>query len=446
MTKKPFDYIVLGAGISGLSAAYYLQKSGASVLVIEKENSLGGVIQTKHIDGFDLELGPNTVQLKNEALEQLIQDLDLESDIEYPNENAKNRYILKAGKVVALPAKPQEILGKNSLLSLKDKVSFVRELFRKKHAPESDPSIDAFFRFRFGVFIADYFVNPFVAGIYSGDPKKLSLRSCFPQLWEYEQQYGSLIKALKKLKPSPKPIFKIKGGMQVLVNKLASELTCTLDAEITGISKEVQFYKVSYQKAGEEVEAIGKQIISTIPIPIFKGLYLEHFSGNVPTTKLNHAAVRVYHFSVDIPVKHWPHQGFGLLIPEKEKQLFLGCLFNSSIFPDPKNEDKSLLTVFVGGERQKGLLKQESQAFEKELIKNMKSVLAVSAEIMKLHRTDYPLGIPQYEVETYSQLLLELDLFEAKNQGFYFLGNFKNGVAVGDCVANAKSLTAKLCN
>ncbi len=432
-----YDYIVLGGGISGLSAAYYLQQKGFSTLLIEKTENPGGLVQSTTLKGFSLELGPNTVQMKSDELKGLINKLGLDSMIQYPSDQAKKRYILKNGSLTTLPASPLALLFGRDLLSFSDKLSIFRELFKSPHPKDATPSVDSFFRNRTCDTIADYFVNPFIAGIYAGDSKKLSMRHSFPQLWDMEQTYGSLIKGMKKSGGTPKPIFKLKGGLNQLCLKLA-EKSSIVTEEVRKINRTEGYEVVTSQ--GQHYRS--KNIINTLPVYAWKQL---EWSGiSTPPTHCRYAGIRVYHFSVQIKPEDWPHPGFGLLVPEKEQQLFLGCLFNSSIFSEVSPKDQFLLTVFVGGDRQPELVQPSAADFDQQLVANLQKVLGFEAAMELLHCQTYEQAIPQYDLNQYPDFVENLKEFEEKHPGFFFLGNYKNGIAVGDCVKNAHELAERL--
>ena len=182
---------IIGGGISGLCAAYRLKKQGVEVVLLEKNQAVGGNIRTELADGFLLEYGPNST-LAGEHLFELADELDLTSEIVYANKSAKKRYILKNGKLQALPMKIVSLIGNRSF-SAKAKLRLLKEPFIKSKAAD-DESISDFFARRLGREIVDYAVDPFIAGIFAGNPDELSIKSAFPKLFELEKNYGSFLK------------------------------------------------------------------------------------------------------------------------------------------------------------------------------------------------------------------------------------------------------------
>lgn len=416
---KPFDYIVLGAGISGLSLAYFLQQQGKTLMVLEKNKQVGGNISSIPHENAILEAGPNTVQMKHPVVLKLLQDLGLEDQIVYPDQKAQKRYILHPSKgPVGLENKPQKIFF-SPLLNWKDRFKIMGETRRSKHPINASPSIDEFFRYRFGHGVADFFVNPFVAGIYAGDPKKLSLRYAFPSLWEMEQEFGSIIKGMKAKKTGAKPIFTLKGGMATWVKKLAEHVPHRCQAEVLGIEKNEDCWQVN-----TDSESLScKQLISTIPLESWN-LLAPEFA--LPTLRRPPLRIEFWQGKT----QQWKYPGFGCLVPEKTPRNYLGVLFNHQLFPQ---QAPGIMTVFVGGDRQAEVLQGE-QVWHAELKKDF----GLDDSWKVIHQVDYPMAIPQYEHQAMEKLLGAIEALESKEKGLHFFGNFKHGIAVPDLILQAQ--------
>ena len=236
---------VIGGGISGLCVAYWLKNKGVEVLLVERGAVCGGNIQTERDGDYLIEWGPNSTLVSNHLFE-LIAELGILEAVAPANATAKKRYILKDGKLRPLPLKIAQIIW-TDIFSTKAKLKLLREPFVKSKSKENE-SVAEFFRRRLGAEVADYAVDPFVSGIFAGNPEKLRVESAFPNVFQMEKDYGSILKASalgKKEKPSrfvPKGISRtvsFKNGMQTLTGKLAENL-----------SDEV--------KTGKEVWKIGK--------------------------------------------------------------------------------------------------------------------------------------------------------------------------------------------
>jgi oxygen-dependent protoporphyrinogen oxidase len=226
MTKEHF--VILGGGISGLALAWYLKKKYQETIhltIIEKSSRAGGWIRSIQQQGFLFEEGPRSCRTKGAGIAtlELIEELGLENEVIAASPHAKKRYLYTGKQLRCLP---QGIIS--SLFSPLTR-GILPALWKEwRKAPEKceDESIYDFFARRFSPEIAEQFIDPMVAGIYAGDIRQLSLRSCFPQLHRWEQEYGSLTKGMffdrsrSKEIHSPfvqamksAPIFSFKNGM-----------------------------------------------------------------------------------------------------------------------------------------------------------------------------------------------------------------------------------------
>ena len=199
--------LIVGAGISGLTCAYYLRKSGIDARIVEASSHPGGVIRSERRDGFLLELGPQsfsgTPQLRN-----LCRDLAIENELVEAPPSAP-RFLLIKGQLKPAPLSPPAFFA-SSLFSLSTKWSILRDIFGRTSPPADDESVADFTRRKFSAELLDKLVGPFVSGIYAGDPEKLSLRAAFPQLHEAERATGSIIRGMMraaKSKPGPLQTF-----------------------------------------------------------------------------------------------------------------------------------------------------------------------------------------------------------------------------------------------
>ncbi|MFN2314014.1 MAG: protoporphyrinogen oxidase, partial [Bacteroidales bacterium] len=225
------DIIIIGAGLTGLSLAYHLKKNGRQPLVLEKAARPGGVIQTHAEQGFIFESGPNTGVLSNKETALLFEELGSHFTLETGHSGAKKRYILKNGRWQPIPSGLLSAVT-TPLFTMKDKVRILGEPFRK---PGTDPdeSVADMVKRRMGKSFLDYAVDPFISGIYAGDPSRLVTRYALPKLYALEQNYGSFIRgALKKSrekksedeKKATKEVFSASGGLGSLITALEKEI------------------------------------------------------------------------------------------------------------------------------------------------------------------------------------------------------------------------------
>ena len=209
------ETIILGAGISGLTLGYYLNKRKKDFLIFESSKYIGGNISTKNKKGFICENGPNTILINNKSVQNLISDLKIKNDIIYPNNNNNKRFLLKKGKLIKIPQSFTQFIMSN-ILSLSAKVRIVFEIFIKKSC--NSLSVYDFFRRRFGKEFHDILIEPFLTGVYAGNTRKMSIKYVLKKIWEAEQNYGSVILGFMKRESrniSPKS-FNFKNGLSKL--------------------------------------------------------------------------------------------------------------------------------------------------------------------------------------------------------------------------------------
>ena len=222
---EPLDVVVVGAGISGLAAAFRLRRGGLRVAVLEAAPRAGGVIETFSRDGWRFEMGPNTVLENDESVGRLLRDAGLEGEKLAAAPRAKRRYLYKGGALVPLPGGPPGLL-RTPLFSLGAKLRLLREPWIRKPPAGTEETIAQFVRRRLGSELLDYAVAPFVSGVYAGDPERLSARWAVPKIHDLEREHGSLIRGAiaKRKEPAPGGMISFREGLEELPRRLAREI------------------------------------------------------------------------------------------------------------------------------------------------------------------------------------------------------------------------------
>ena len=328
---------VLGAGISGLTQAYLLNKEGYDVTVIEKKIAAGGSMESVKENGYLFDRGPNSGLETTPLIGQLVEELNLQDQLIYANKAGNKRYILKNNDLIPLPMKPQEFL-KTKLFSSKAKARVFAEPFIGRSKDGYYQSISDFVIRRLGREFLDYAINPFVAGVYAGNPDNLSVKSAFPKLYGLEEKYGGLIvgtiKSIKerkqraeKSKQSAK-MFSFKDGMQIFPKTIANHLgeKVKLDAEVTSIEKSDNGYVVNYA-SDENVKSIKCDfVISTVPAYAASKLFKPFDEGVAKhLDEIFYPPVLVLYIAYNKKDIGRPLDGFGFLIPSKEKKSISWC-------------------------------------------------------------------------------------------------------------------------
>jgi oxygen-dependent protoporphyrinogen oxidase len=439
----------VGGGVTGLTAAWRLHAQGHTVTVFEQSDRLGGAVSTTINDGWLIENGPNSL-LESPQFDALIADLGLEAECRYAAPVAKNRYIVRGGRLVPVPMAPHKLLA-TPLFSLRTKLRLFAEPFFRARIRPADVSLAAFVRDHLGQEIVDYAINPLVAGIYAGDPEALSTKYAFPKLWEIEQTHGSLIRgqiAAMKAKrargeKAAARIVSFPRGLQTLPTALAARLpdgAVRCRASVISLSPGRLWKLVSRRDglaATEEFDAV----VLALPAAELANLSLGA-SGGRPLAALEH---------VDYPpvaslflgfrreqVAH-PLDGFGALVPEVEHRSVLGVLFSSTLFADRAPAGHVALTVYVGGTRQPDLARLAPEVLRPRVLADLRDLLGVEGDPVFSHTTFWAHAIPQYNLG-YERFLDAITETETKNPGLFIGGHVRDGISLANCIAAGQRL------
>jgi len=451
MTVQKADMVIIGAGLTGLTLAYYLRQAGFKVLVLEKQKQVGGVIQTHHEMGFTYESGPNTGIIGSSELLKLFDDLELEFEV--PGKKAKERWIWKGNRWYAIPSGFLAAV-KTPLFRFSDKCKILLEPF-KKAGNYPDETLAGMVRRRLGNSFLNYAVDPFISGIYAGDPDKLITRFALPKLYALEQDYGSFIRgAIKKRRLTKTPIeqrvtrsvFSVSGGLGTLVKSLESKIEsknilCDV-SDLKVLHVESQFV-VNFRIAQKDCQLIAGRVISTIDshlIPEVFGFLTEEQA--FPFTQLRYAGV----VQVVAGFRKWMGseiRSFGGLVPSLEKKKILGILFPSALFKGRAPNGGALLSFFIGGIKHPELNTKNDEEIIEIVRKCLSEMMNCCNEPDLLRIFRYPRAIPQYETGTAERLQMVAQL-ENMYPGLVIAGNLKDGIGMADRVKQAANIVTEI--
>ncbi len=443
-TKK--KVALIGAGITGLTAAFELKQRGVDCVVFEASDRVGGVIRTVRDDGFLIECGPNSILDTHPDLGKLISRLDLDTEKEGSSPTASNRFIVRDGKSIALPASPPALI-QSKAFSARAKLRLLKEPFIKSKSTEAESLADFVVR-RLGQEFLDYAINPFVSGVYAGDPAKLSTYHAFPKLYALEQEYGSLItgairgakKRKKRAATASKDarMFTFREGMEVLPKMLAKNLggAIRLEHPIAGISRlESGRWKVGSEAFTDVVLAIPAHAMPQLESPFDLTPFTEIYYPPVASLSLGFNLNQIDH----------PLNGFGMLFPKVENQFALGTLFPSSIFPGRAPNGMALLTIFIGGAQSPERAKETEASLVKKVMGDLRPLLGIDGEPDFQHLSFWPQAIPQYVVG-YDRFLNHMKQIETAHSGIHFAGHYRDGISVGNSILSGLNIAEKISN
>ena len=445
MTKR-YDVIILGGGISGLTAGFWLNRGGARTLVVERSGRPGGCISTWKSEGYLFELGPNTVLNNAFEIDRLCEAAGILGERLAARPAAKKRFIVKGGRLVTLPGGPVGFLS-TPLFSWRTKLGLLKEPFIGRAREEE--SIAAFVRRRLGQEFLDYAVGPFVSGVYAGDPERLSVRHATGKIYALEERYGSLIRGAIAKRKGPAPaggLFSFPDGLAALPAALARSLGDGYAPETAAAAVEKMDggFKITLAvKGGTSREAQARAVVCALPSRA-AALALNPLDREFPSliAALPYADVALVCLAFRREDVAHPLDGFGFLAPEVERRFVLGCLFPSSLFPGRAPEGHVALSAFVGGAvhpERAALGEAETVA---KVLEDLKPLLGLRGKPVLSRVESWRPAIPQYVVG-HGALKEAAARLERANPGLFLSGNLLYGVSVGNCIQNATDVAGK---
>lgn len=451
--SRPKTVVVVGAGISGLCSAYFLQQQGFRVTVLESGDTVGGAMKTLHDDGWLIELGPNSALENTFLFGKLFDELALSGELVYTSEAAKKRYILRKGRLHPLPMSLGSLVG-SKLLSVSGKVRLLKEPFVGRAAKEE--SLAEFVERRLGREFLDYFVNPFAVGVYAGNPEDLSLQSAFPKLYALEEAYGGLLRGMMKgrqKRNDPKErvkSFSFKRGMDVLPKELAIALgkNLLLKAAVEHIIPQRvgprSIYTVTYRQTEHRRSVEADAVVLAVPASAAATIVhpIDPEMAKTLSSIYCVPVVQVFMGFQAAQIRH-PLDGFGFLVPSRERRKILGTLWTSSMFPHRAPRGCAALATFVGGARHPELCDASDAELQSIVLSELRTILGIEGEPIFIKILRLPHAIPQYTLGYY-KILQAMDRFEQNFRGTFLCSNYREGVSVGDCVTNAEKTAQKV--
>lgn len=468
---EPRSVIVIGAGISGLVAAYELKRRGVPVTVYEAAPRAGGAIGTSLADGFLAEHGPNAF-VSSAPVEDLITRLGLQPDVVEANPDANKRYVVRQGRLLAFPTTPPSLLA-TPLLSLRAKLRVLFEPLVRGGPRDADESVASFVRRRLGPEVLEYAVNPFIAGIFTGDPERLSMAHAFPRVYELEREFGSLSKGLLQslrrarrdaaqaraeaiTSPHRHPaspasagarLISFRDGMQLLTDTLVDALGNALKLGVPARSvhrAESRWIVESGPDGAVRARAVDA-VVMAAPAHGVAAMELPAAIRRhaIPIEQVAYPPVSALTLGFRREDVAHPLDAFGVLVPAIEQRQILGISFTSTLFPERAPDGHVAMTVFVGGARQPELARLQTDALVRLVRTDLRDLLGVRGEPVFAKHVYWSHGIPQYEVG-YGRVKAAADETEAANAGLYLTGNYRHGVSVGDCIASGQQVADRV--
>ncbi|MFQ5741118.1 MAG: protoporphyrinogen oxidase [Acidobacteriota bacterium] len=455
---KAFRVATVGAGISGLATAYFLEKESRQrglemeLTILERGDRLGGVIRTEKRDDLLLEWGPeNFVGFKPGMLE-FIHQIGLSSEVIGCNENRRRTFVVEKGSLQALPAgmaflSPVDLRSfwSSSLISTSGKLRALLEPFIRPS--RGDLSVYAFLERRLGRELTEKVGEPLVSAIYGGDIRKLSLASALPDTYHLEQKFGSLWRGTRARKrgqgPSTRPFFlTLRGGMSRLVQGLVARLGESRIEKGTGDTR-IARDSYSYRVEGPHFEGAFDAVILATPAHAAAKILQTLIPEAAETLRaIPYSSITLVYLAYDRTRFSHPLDGFGFVMPHKEAKVLDACTWVSSKFEGRCPSDKVLLRCAIHDGRTARIPKSD-EITAGEVHREVKRILGFSGEPVLFGVEHVPRAMPQLNVR-HSRCLDRIERSLARCPGLFMAGAYSNGIGIPDCVATAHRTAAQV--
>lgn len=451
--------LIVGGGISGLAVLHHLKakyghRKDVQIKLFEKSDSLGGTIKTIHRDGFFFETGPNGFLSSKPSTLEFVSELGLEGSLLEASSEAEERFILSDNTLFKIPLSPMDFLGFRPL-SAAQKLRMLGEIFVAK-GKNPDETVFEFGQRRLGQKFAELFLDPMVAGVFAGDARQLNLRFAFPRIYEIEQTYGSLFKGMICLARQKKPakgerrinvapkgrLTSFNKGMGELIEALGVKYkdSITLGQEVESLSRANNRFVVetnSGEQSFDEVFLCAPAYSAAKIVWGFNKKLAEDLR------RINYASIAVVGLVYNRSAFDKPPRGFGYLIPSNEKKEVLGALFSSNIFPNRSDNNHILVQVMIGGARNPESINRGQDELIKMAQDEVSSILKAHVLPQQTFFAAWPMGIPQYDMN-YASLITSITNELSVVRNLHIAANYIGGVALNDCILNAKIAAQKL--
>lgn len=457
---------IIGAGISGLSAAYQLEKARAAgapieYTIFESSGRVGGSISSEQVEGCLVEAGPDSFLTEKPWAAMLCKELGLVDQIIGSNDAERKTYIVVHGKLVAMPdglmfMVPTKLVptALSPLFSWATKIRMARELMHPPRPMQGDETVGELVERHFGAEVVDRLADPLLSGVYGGDANKLSARAVLPRFVEMEEKYGSLSRAMlaahKKMAATAKsqparPLFSsLKVGMQQMVDALVARLapdSIRLRTRIRGVYPHNEGWRLATELAGD---VYYDAVVLASPANV-AGALLEA----VDTDLANALLGVTYSSSVTVALGYYMDQlrhlppGFGFLIPRSEGTRMLACTFVHNKFPHRAPPDKGLLRCFLGGARDEAVLSLSDDDILGQVRGELKKIVKLNANpiFARVHR--WRGAMAQYESGHIARVE-RIEKCVADMKRLAIAGNAFHGIGVPDCVRSGQQAADKL--
>ena len=458
--------IIIGGGISGLATAHRLlelaqeNSSAVRVTLLEASDRLGGTIRTEFRDGFLLERGPDSfISEKPQALE-LAKRLGLASEIIQTNEEFRRSFIVRDGRLRAVPEGFQLLAPSriwpfltSDIFSIAGKARMAAEVLlpRKTANGSDDESLASFVRRRFGTEALARMAQPMVGGIYTADPETLSLRATLPRFLEMERNHRSLILALLRQGREQKAgasgaryslFLSFKRGVQALVDALANiDVETRLNTRVESIRRNASGWTVTTSDAKQ---VTSDAVCLAVPAYVAASLLADTSTDLAERLKkIEYASTATLNFGFRRSAISHRLNGFGFVVPVIERRSLIACTFSSVKFAGRAPQDHVLLRAFAGGALQPEIFALEEGEMTARVEADLRDLLGITEAPLFVEVAKWERSMPQYEVG-HLERVREIEKLVSDVPGLALAGNSYRGAGIPDCIRSGEAAAEAL--
>lgn len=456
------DLLVIGAGVSGLSAALRAVRAGLTVAVADSAPHVGGSACSLERGGYLLELGPNSYT-RNDASEALVDDVGLRDDYlvrplrDYP------RFLFDGATLQAVPTGPGSLL-RTPLLSAWAKLRLLGEPLLCRRPPD-DESIASFARRHFGGEVLEMFVAPFVSGIYAGDPEQISMPAAFPLVYDCAKAKGSVVRGmlahlrgkraaaraagLPRAPRRPAALCSFRRGLQQLPLAVAAQLPGSVFVNANELrivpDGDAGRYIARARVGGDSLEVRARGLVLAVRAFAAAELAAPWLPSAADALRaVPYTPLLVVHVGVPLAALAWKPAGFGFLVPRGRGARVLGVLWTSAVFPGRAPEGSALLTLFYGGATDPDIVGVEETAIERQARDDLARTMGWNGARDLWRVTRYEHAIPSYTLGHRDRVAAIEAAARRAPLPLCFVGNYLRGISMQDCIQRAAEATDEL--
>lgn len=466
MSEKKKRVVILGGGITGLTTAFYLQKEAREkqlsleVILVEATHRLGGKMQTVVRDGFVIERGPDSFLARKQSASRLAKEVGMEDQL--VSNTAGKSYVLAkerlhpmpGGSIMGIPTQIGPFIT-TGLFSLAGKMRAAADFVLPKSNPSQDQSLGHFFRRRLGDEVLENLIEPLLSGIYAGNIDDMSLMSTFPQFYEVEQKYGSLILGMKKGTPAPpkktpssnkskKGMFLTpKGGLQSMVDAIEAKLdpnSILKGHRVEYVRKTEEGYNIKLN-SGEILQA--DCVVSTLSHQVLPAIFSEHeffeVFEDIPSTSVANVALAFPKEAIEKDI-----DGTGFVVSRNSDYTITACTWVHKKWPHACPDDKVLLRCFVGRAGDETIVDLSDDEIVKIVLEDMNKTMNITMEPEFAVISRWKNAMPQYTVGHKERLSKVLEQVDQQLPGVFIAGASFEGLGIPDCIDQGEAAVEKV--